>query len=578
MFKFLKDKLSDAIKHFTKEVSEEVEEPLKETEVLAKKTDVEEDREIVVKKAEEDIDKASDKKAEENVKNKSEDKPEEQDTGEDKTKIKCSDKIIDEKAEKEDYIKSDVSKTNDDFEQINDEATESDKSKTRLTEISINKNKAHGEDEKAEVDLYSNKKKEDSQVEEEIKDIQDKKSEEDKDLIHEQIIKTQQTQTDMLPTESVQKEVSEDLSVESDKIEATDLNQSGLSDDIELESSGEQEIGQELKKESFFDRFKGVFTKSKKTGHGLSEEHKKEPVKQEELSEKTFFSKIGDRLTKRKLSAGKFEEMFFNLELVLLENNVAIEVIEKIKEDLSKAIVDVALPRNKINEVIVHTLRDSIEGLFHETDIDIIKIVKEKKDKPVKILFVGVNGSGKTTSIAKIAHYLKSSGISTVISASDTFRAASIEQLQMHADRIGVKLIKHDYGSDAAAVAFDAINYAKSKNIDVVLIDTAGRLHSNSNLMDELKKVNRVSNPDLKIFVGESITGNDCVEQSTKFDDAVSIDGIILSKADVDEKGGTAISVSYVTKKPIYFLGVGQEYGDLEPFNKDKLMKSLGLR
>ena len=167
--------------------------------------------------------------------------------------------------------------------------------------------------------------------------------------------------------------------------------------------------------------------------------------------------------------------------------------------------------------------------------------------------------------------------LGVVLAAADTFRAAAIDQLQLHADKLKVKLIKHDYGSDPAAVAFDAVKHAQSTDKDVVLIDTAGRIHSNINLMEELSKIIRVAKPDLKIFVGESITGNDCTEQAKKFDDAVGIDGIILSKADVDDKGGAAISVSYVTKKPILYLGIGQEYDDLEFFKKESILQSIGF-
>ncbi|MBL7056474.1 signal recognition particle-docking protein FtsY, partial [Candidatus Woesearchaeota archaeon] len=186
-------------------------------------------------------------------------------------------------------------------------------------------------------------------------------------------------------------------------------------------------------------------------------------------------------------------------------------------------------------------------------------------------------GSGKTTSIAKVANMLKNNKFSCVLAASDTFRAASIEQLEYHGKQLGIKVIKHDYQSDPAAVAFDAIKHAKAKEIDVVLIDTAGRLHSNSNLIEEMKKIIRISKPDLKIFVGESITGNDCIEQAKAFNDAVGIDGIILTKADVDEKGGAAISVSYVTKSPIMYFGVGQEYIDLKEFDSNMVVEGLGL-
>ncbi|MEM4265948.1 MAG: signal recognition particle-docking protein FtsY [Candidatus Woesearchaeota archaeon] len=290
---------------------------------------------------------------------------------------------------------------------------------------------------------------------------------------------------------------------------------------------------------------------------------------------KGFFARIKEAITTKKISEKQFDEMFWDLELALLENNAAVEVIEKIKSDLKSELVEKPIPRAKVGETIASSLRKSIYDLFPVEPPDLLDMVRKKK--PYVICFVGVNGSGKTTSIAKVAHLLKQKGLSVVIAAADTFRAAAIDQLQLHADRLGVKLIRHDYGSDPAAVAFDAIKHAEAAGKDVVLIDTAGRLHSNTNLMDEMKKIMRVAKPDLKLFVGESITGNDCIEQARQFDSAVGIDGIILAKADVDEKGGAAISVSYITKKPIFYLGVGQEYPDLQQFDKDKLIASIGL-
>jgi len=302
---------------------------------------------------------------------------------------------------------------------------------------------------------------------------------------------------------------------------------------------------------------------------------KKEPVDEEIQEPKTIFQKIKKQIITKVISDKKFEELFYELEVALLENNVALEVIDKIKNDLKRKLVGVPIPRGKIAETILKTLKTSIESLFMVTSINLLDVVSKKK--PYVISFVGVNGSGKTTTIAKIAHYLKKNKLSSIISASDTFRAAAIDQLQKHADKLDIKMIKHDYGSDPAAVAFDAIKYAKARNIDVVLVDTAGRLHSDINLMDELKKITRVAKPDLTLFIGESITGNDCVEQARKFNEAVEIDAIILSKADVDEKGGAAISVSYVTGKPIIFLGTGQQYDDLTPFEKEIIMENIGL-
>ena len=323
----------------------------------------------------------------------------------------------------------------------------------------------------------------------------------------------------------------------------------------------------EFKKEE-----KPIVIEHKKIGHQKTEEKitEKEPAK-------GFFSAIKEKIVTTNINEEQFEKLFWDLELALMENNVAVEVIEKIKNDLKEQLVEKPIKRMKVEETITSTLKNSVEELFQNNSIDLIQEIKNKKEKPYIIAFFGINGSGKTTSIAKLANMLKEKNISCVLAASDTFRAASIEQLQQHADKLGVKMIKHDYGSDPAAVAFDAIKHAKAKNIDAVLIDTAGRMHSNTNLIDEIKKIIRVAKPDLKIFVGESITGNDCIEQAKTFNEAVGIDGIILAKADVDEKGGAAVSVSYVTKKPILFLGTGQKYGDLQVFNSEVVIKSLGL-
>ncbi|MFA5141715.1 MAG: signal recognition particle-docking protein FtsY [Candidatus Woesearchaeota archaeon] len=292
---------------------------------------------------------------------------------------------------------------------------------------------------------------------------------------------------------------------------------------------------------------------------------------------KGFFSKLKDAIVTKKLDESKFDELFWDLELAMLENNVAVEVIEKIKSDMKKALVDHPVTRGKFEEVITDSLKKSINDLFDVETIDIVDRIKAKKDKPFIICFFGVNGSGKTTSIAKLGAFLQKNKLLSIFAAADTFRAAAIQQLEEHANNLAIKMIKHDYGSDSAAVAFDAVKYAQAHQADVVLIDTAGRMHSNSNLMDELKKIIKVVKPDMKIFVGEAITGNDCVDQAKIYNSEIEIDGIILTKADVDDKGGAAISISYVTGKPILFLGMGQTYDDLKPFDKNEIINSLGL-
>lgn len=290
----------------------------------------------------------------------------------------------------------------------------------------------------------------------------------------------------------------------------------------------------------------------------------------------SFFGRLKEAITTKALSEEKFATLFEDLELALLENNVALEVIDKLRADLKAELVDKKILRGEISDIVKHTLDRSLDGLFSQ-ELNLITAIKQSGKKPYIIVFFGVNGSGKTTTIAKLAYQLQKNGLSCVMAAADTFRAAAIQQLEEHADRTKTKLIKHAYGADPAAVAFDAIKYAEAKGIDVVLIDTAGRQHSNTNLMDEMKKIVRVAKPDLRVFIGESITGNDCAEQARAFNEAIGFDAMILTKLDVDEKGGAFVSVSYITKKPIVYVGLGQGYDDLKPFSKDLVMKNLGL-
>lgn len=319
-------------------------------------------------------------------------------------------------------------------------------------------------------------------------------------------------------------------------------------------------------------------------------EQKKEEVTQEVVQEKqrekktekkkeskTIVEQIREKISTKKISAEQFDELFWNIEVELLENNVAFEVIEKIKDDLKKKLVDAPLKRGEIEATVRESLRKSVEDVLDFLSLDLASPIKQKKQKPYVICFFGVNGGGKTTSIAKVAHYVKQNGFTCVLAAADTYRAAAVEQLQIHGEKLGLKVIQQGYGADPAAVCFDARRHCEKHKVDVLLIDTSGRLHSNIDLMKEMEKIVRVAKPDMKVFVSESISGNDVVEQAINFDKHIGIDAIILTKSDVDEKGGTIISVSYVTKKPILFLGTGQEYEDLEIPTKEGILRSIGL-
>lgn len=292
--------------------------------------------------------------------------------------------------------------------------------------------------------------------------------------------------------------------------------------------------------------------------------------------EKTsFFTKLKAKLSTSTLTQEQFDEIFQDLEITLLENNVALQAVDKIKEELSKDLVGIEIKKSEIEKTIITSLKDAILSILKEPP-NLLEQINKSLDT-FTILFVGINGSGKTTNLAKLAHYLKQNKISCVLAAADTFRAASIEQLQLHAKKLNIPIISHQYGSDPAAVAFDAKKYAKAHKIKVVLIDTAGRMYTKTNLIKEMEKIVRVSKPNLKIFVGESITGNDATEQAKTFNEAIDIDGIILSKADIDEKAGTILSVSHITNKPIYFLGTGQSLDSLKEFKKKNIIKSLGF-
>ena len=285
------------------------------------------------------------------------------------------------------------------------------------------------------------------------------------------------------------------------------------------------------------------------------------------------------KVTTTELKAENLRPILSDFKMNLVENDVAFPVAERICDEMEKRLDKIQVKRLEDRKKIVeNNLREVLlEIMLTKNKIDFWKTAEEKrkKNEPFIIAFVGINGTGKTTTIAKICRLLNKKGYSAVIACSDTYRAGSIEQLEEHARRLGIKMVKHNYGADPAAVAYDTISHAKAHGINVVLIDTAGRMQTNQNLMNELAKVKRVVKPDLTILTLDSLIGNDAVMQAEEFHKSVGIDATILTKVDADVKGGSALSVTYITQQPILFIGTGQKYDDLQEFNPEKFIQMI---
>jgi fused signal recognition particle receptor len=285
------------------------------------------------------------------------------------------------------------------------------------------------------------------------------------------------------------------------------------------------------------------------------------------------------KVTTTELKAENLHSVLAEFKISLAENDVAFPVAEQICDKMEKRLDGVQVKRLEDRKKIVEkNLREVLlEIMLTNNKTDLLKAIGEKRknNEPFTIVFVGINGTGKTTTIAKVARFLNKKGYSVVLACSDTYRAGSIEQLEEHAKRLGIRMIKHKYGADPAAVAYDTVNHAKAHGIDVALIDTAGRMQTNRNLMNELAKIKRIVNPDLTILTVDSLTGNDAVMQAEEFHKSVGVDATILTKVDADVKGGSALSVTYVTQKPILFIGTGQAYEDLEEFNPEKFVQMI---
>lgn len=295
---------------------------------------------------------------------------------------------------------------------------------------------------------------------------------------------------------------------------------------------------------------------------------------------KKAFSNIVSDISKKEITEKDLENTLFDLEIALLESDVAQEVIDDISANLKNKLLGLSLEKDKTPKELIqlHVKKSIYEILTKSGTLDLVDEINSKKENkggPFVVVFLGINGTGKTTTVAKVANLLHKNGLSVVLAASDTHRAGAIEQLGEHARRLSLKMIHQRYGADPSAVARDAVEYGKKHRVDAILIDTAGRMQTAKNLMDEISKIVQVVKPDLRIFIGDSLAGNDAINQSKEFFAYTKFDGAILTKTDADAKGGAIISISYLTSKPIIYLGVGQNYDDIIPFDVDTFVELL---
>lgn len=366
--------------------------------------------------------------------------------------------------------------------------------------------------------------------------------------------------------ESIQETDTSDDETSDDKDEKSGFWSFGKkSGDNKKESQEEEESAEEIQEEE-----------EPKKSHFWS--RNKDNDSSEENDEDEEPSGMFSFITAKTISEKHLDDILWELEMGLLEGDVAMEVASAVVDSVKDDLVGRKIKRsNDITEYTYNALRNAVAEIIDIPGKSMTEMIEAKKaqGEPLVVMFVGINGTGKTTTIGKLANYYLKKGYTPVIAAADTFRAGAIEQVNYHADKVGVKLIKHQKGSDPAAVAFDAVEHAKAQGKELVLIDTAGRMQTNTNLMDEMKKIKRVAKPDLVVFVGDALTGNDATQQASKFNEAIDLDGVILTKADADSKGGASLSIGYVIKKPILFLGMGQGYDDIKEYDADWMLNQL---
>ncbi|MEM7821808.1 MAG: signal recognition particle-docking protein FtsY [Candidatus Aenigmatarchaeota archaeon] len=302
-----------------------------------------------------------------------------------------------------------------------------------------------------------------------------------------------------------------------------------------------------------------------------------EKFEKEETEKPKVLEKIVKKVREKRVEEKDLEPILKELEDGLIESDVAYEVAEKIKEELKKEVLGKEVKRGKEKEFVLENLKNTLIKILSVPKIDLEKLIERAKEekRPALILFFGVNGVGKSLNLAKVAYFLKRKKYKPLLAAGDTFRAGSIQQLEEYAIKANVPVIKQKYGSDGCAVIFDARKAAEVRGYDVVLGDTSGRIHTNKDLMDELSKIVRVNKPDLKVLVLDSLTGSDVISQLEFFENAIGVDALIFSKVDINEKGGNILSVCYKFKKPVLFLGVGQEIDDIVEYEPKKIVEEM---
>jgi len=295
---------------------------------------------------------------------------------------------------------------------------------------------------------------------------------------------------------------------------------------------------------------------------------------------KKAFSRAAKGIAQKELTEKVLDDILLDLQIALLESDVAQEVVDDLSVKLKKELLGLKLEKEQeATDIVQSKLQTALAEIFARTNrFDLIERIKTKKAArggPFIVAFLGINGTGKTTTVAKIANLLRKAGFSVVVAAGDTHRAGAIEQLEQHANRLSLKIVKQRYGADPSSVGRDAYDHAKKNHIDIVLLDTAGRMQTSKNLMDEMGKIVRVVKPDVKLFIGDALAGNDTINQAREFFQYTNFDGAILTKVDADAKGGSAISIAHITSRPVVYIGVGQGYDDIIPFDSNKFIGSL---